>query len=123
MLAGFGVVGEGGAVWAWLSVYGAQEAGRPEFVWGAEFGGREVPVCKVGGFLQLGVAVGAWGVVGEVGAGGDVGCHVWGGGDVETGRDDDGDAVCEGVSGEGEEGREWEKVDGEHAKSAQAERG
>ena len=73
--------------------------------------------------MQLGVAVGARGVVGEVGAGGDVGCHVWGGGDVETGGNDDGDAICDGVSGEGEEGHEWEKVDCEHAEAAQAGRG
>ena len=64
-----------------------------------ELGGCEIPVGEVGGFLQLGVAVGAKGGVGDVGAGGDVGCHVWVGGDVEVGGHDDGDAVCEDVGG------------------------
>lgn len=120
MLAGFGVVGEGCAIRARFSVYGAQEAGGPEFVWGAEFGGGEVPVCEVGCFLQFGVAVGGWGVGGgEVGAGGDVGCYVWVCGDVEVGGDDDGDAVCEGVGGEsGEEGGEGEGVEGGHGEAA-----
>ena len=110
-------------MWAWLAVYGAQEAGGPEFVGGAEFGGREVPVCEVGCFLEFGVAVGARGVVGEVGAGGDVGCYVWVGGDVEAGRNDDGDAVCKGGRGEGEEGCKREEGKGEHAESAQGGRG
>ena len=82
---------------------------------GAELRGGEVPVGEVGGFLQLGIAVGGRGVVGEVGAGGDAGGNVWVGGEVETGGDDDRDAACEGVGDEGEEGCEWEKVDGEHA--------
>ena len=73
---------------------------------GAELGGCQVPAHEVGGFLQLSVAVGARGVDGEVGAGGDVGGRVWVGGDVEAGRNDDGNAICGSVGGEGEEGRE-----------------
>ncbi len=88
--------GPGRAVWAWLLIYGAQEAGGPELLRGAEFGGREVPVGEVGGFLEFGVAVGGRGVGRDVGAGGDVGGCVWVGGDVEVGGDDDGDAACEG---------------------------
>ena len=67
--------------------------------------------------MQFGVAVGGRGVGGEVGAGGDVGGHVWVGGDVEIGGNNDGDAICEGVGDDSEEGCEWEKAEGEHAES------
>ena len=102
--AGCVVVGHGAEIGAGVSIYGAQVAGGPEFLRGAEFGGCEVPVGEVGGFLQLGVAVRGWGVGGsEVGAGRDVGGHVWVGGDIEAGGDDDGNAICEGVGGKGEQ--------------------
>ena len=121
---GGGGVGQGGAVWARLAVDGAEEAGGPELVRGAELGGGQVPAGEVGSFLQLGVAVGGRGVVaGEVGARGDVGGHVGVGGDVEVGGHDDGDAVCEGVGEEGDEGGEREKVQGHRVQSAWVERG
>lgn len=46
-----------------------------------------------------------------------MGGHVWVGGDVETGRNDDGDAIGEGMGGDGEEGCECGKIGGEHAES------
>lgn len=68
--------------------------------------------------MQLGIAIRARSIIREVSARRDVGGHIWAGGDVETGGNDDGNSIGEGVGGEGEEDWECEKVGGEHAESS-----